>query len=463
MDVRAQGVWGIALVLVAGLAAVDLLVVYDLGLVPGVVLPVGAAGAVVVWRAPIVGVCAGVLTVPLEAYGLSLGGFAGLSVPELCFIGTAAVGAAHLTLERSWRPLDRPHAAFAGLLLVVALGYVVADDPGTLTKIFLAWSAFLLVSMLVARAPRQDLERVLLSLGVSSGIVGLIAILNAGDQSLASGGAIVAGRAQGTFDQPNLLGFFLALTIPVAILMASRGSLTQRVTMLAAAGAGGAGLMLTLSRTSIVGTFFALLILLLWPPFRHLAAVGLAALAIFALFNAGALSKSGQVQRVGERLGTLTSQGISGDAGRKQLYTQTPAIILDHPLLGVGEGNFSIAAADAEILDPDGLPFDHAHDIPLTVAAETGLTGLAALVVFVVFLFGTARRALRRASAVWPLALASTAALSATIVTGLGDYPPRSNVIMATIMVHVGVLVACARLAPPPARPDSRAATPLPP
>ena len=444
----AQGTWIAALGAVCALAVLDIVVAYELGWIAAVVIPIAAIGAVGVWKAPTLGVCAGILAVPLEAVGLSLGGFAAISVAEACFVGTAAVVAAHFVIEGGWRPLHGVHTAFAALLLTIALGYAIAEDQGTLIKILLMWSAFLLVSMLVAQSGPKDLQRVLLSLGASAGVVGAVAVLGAGDQELVSGGAIATGRAQGTFDQPNLLGFFLALTIPVAVVMASRGPWLQKTAMLGAAGVASAGLALTLSRTSIVGTLLAFLVLLSSRPIRRLAVVGLAAMTIFALFNAGALLQSDQFQVVGKRLGTLSSQGIKGDEGRYELYTRTPEIILDNPFVGVGEGNFSVAAASYRILDPDGLPFDHAHNVPLTIAAETGLVGLAALTAFAALLFGAARQALRQRTApLWPLALASVAALCATTVTSIGDYPPRSNVIMATIMVHVGVIVACARSA----------------
>ena len=454
--VRANVIWLAFLSVFAALAAVDIVVVYEISTAAGVLLPIAAVGALAVWRAPIMGVCAGILAVPLEGFGLRLGDFAGLSIAEACFIGTAAATALRWVVAGGLRPVHGAHAAFALLLLMMVGGYAVAQDPRIVTKILLMWSAFLVVSMLVARASSKELQRVLLSLGISAGVVGAVAILGAGEQELVSGGAIAIGRAQGTFDQPNLLGFFLALTIPVAVLMASRGPWVRRTAMLVAGGVAFAGLMLTLSRTSIVGTFVALLVLLAWRPLRRAAAVGLASLAVFALFNNGTLQQAEQVQVVGQRLGALASQGIGGDPGRYTLYTQTPEVIIDHPVLGVGQGNFSIAAAKYGIRDPDGLPFDHAHNLPLTVAAETGLLGLAALILFAAFVIRASSRALSRRTAVWPMALASTAALSAITVISLGDYPLRANVIMATILIHVGVIIGCERLARSDAPSDLR-------
>lgn len=464
MTLRGQGLLAAAFAAALLAAAVDVWVAYTVGPVAAVALPVAAIAVVVILRDPLAGVCLGILAVPLEAFGFAAGSAAGFSPAELAIVATAGSAALRLTFDGVGRPLQRFHVAFAALLLVIALGFLVAPDQLLVTKILLMWTAFLVTSIFVASLDRGRLEVVMTCIALAGGIVGLMAILGTGEQQLHADGAVATGRAQASFAQPNVLGFFLALTIPVAVVMSARGSVLKAGVMLGCATAATVGLMLSLSRTSIVGTLLALAILLVWPPFRRAAAVGIAGLSLFALLSLDTLARSTQLQLVGERLGTLRDRGVAREDSRWEMWTSTPEIVTDHLLLGVGQGNYASASKNYGILDPDGLPFDHAHNVPLTIAAETGLLGLSAFAACVFFLVMAARRALSaRSDPAWPLALAIVAALAATVVTGLGDYPPRANVIMATIMIEAGALVACARLTGGPAPLRGPDPTPPPP
>ena len=460
MTLRAQGLLAAAFAAALAAAALDVWVAYAISPAAAVALPLAVAAGIVILRDPLVGVCLGVLAVPLEAFGFSAGA-AGFSPAELALIATAGSAALRIALDGVGRPLDPVHLTFASLVALVALGYLVAEDNLIVTKILAMWTAFLVVSIYVASLDRDRLEVVLTCIALAGGVVGLLAVGGTGDQSLQANGAIATGRAQASFEQPNLLGFFLALTIPVAIVMSARGSALKASVMLGCATAATIGLTLSLSRTSIIGTLLALAILLVWPPFRRVAAVGIAGLSLFALLNLDALERSTQLQLVGDRLGTLRDQGVARDDLRWEMWTKTPELVSDHFLLGVGQGNYAVASEGYGILDPDGLPFDHAHNVPLTIAAESGILGLTAFVAFLFFVALAARRALRnRDDPAWPLALALVAALAATVVTGLGDYPPRANVIMAVMMIEVGALVACARIIAPRRGPEP---TPDPP
>lgn len=456
VTLRAHGVLALALSAALLLAFASVQAAYALGPAAGAALPIALVAGALIVRDPLFGVCAGVLAVPLEAFGFSAGGGAGFSVAELCLIVTAGPAGLRIVLDRVGRPLDPAHRAFLLLCVVVGAGIAVAEDQFTVVKILLMWSAFATISIYVAGQDRRRVELVISSIAIAGGIVGFTALSGAGSMELQDGGAIVAGRAQASFDQPNLLGFFLALCIPLAVIETGRGPWWRRVGMGGAAAFAIAGLMLSLSRTSILGVALALAVLLAWPPFRRVAAVGLAALAVFSLVNFEAIAGSEQLTVVGERLGTLRERDGAVDEGRVSMYTTTPQIAADHPLLGVGEGNYGLAAVDYGIRDPDGLPYDHAHNILLTIAAEAGVAGFLLFVTFAVFVVAAGRRALgARDSAAWPLALAVVAALATLLVTGMGDYPPRSNPIMATILIQVGLLIALARAATTPDRPSA--------
>ena len=309
------------------------------------------------------------------------------------------------------------------------------------------WSAFVIAAVLVANSDEREVTRLMYCVAIAGGIAGFVAVAGGSNQSLVEGGLIATNRAQASFAQPNVLGFFLVLTTPAAVVLAVRGrGMTRALMALMAAGAVW-GLMLSLSRTSLIGTFLALGILLLWPDFRRWAAVGLAALALFALFNLQALEQSQQISVVTQRLATLGRTTTVESDPRLEMWKTTPKIIAANPLLGVGAGNYSVAAKRYALLDQNDMPFDHAHDVPLTIGAELGIPGLVVLAWFVVALGAMVLRAIEARGD--PVRGALLLALAATMVgvvpISLADYPPRTNAIAATFILEVGALAALLR------------------
>jgi O-antigen ligase len=434
-------------VLAAGLAGIlQVLVATRVGLLAAVALPVVAAVAVLVWSRPILGVQLALLAVPLEFFSLRLGGTAGLSPTEALMLLTAAV------LVVLWAAGGRPPAvpqplwAMAAITAAVAISAVVATDTVIVSKIVLMWSAFTIVGVQVAAASPQEIRRILACLAVGGGVAGAIAIAGGTDQTLVAGGVIATNRAQASFAQPNVLAFFLCLAIPVAVALSGHRPSRGRLVALVLAGLATWGLLLTLSRTALIGVFLALGILLLLPRFRRAALVGLAVVVVFSLFNLDAITQSEQVSVVGERLATLGRSGALQHDPRSEIYSTAVRMIGDHPVLGVGAGNFSIVSLRYGLRDQDGLPYDHAHDVVLTFAAELGLPGLLALAWLLLSLIGPFRRALRRRRERHGLLrLGVAASLVAITIPSLGDYPPRTNAIAATFVMLIASLVALDR------------------
>jgi O-antigen ligase len=438
-----------AIVACALAGAVDVLVMDRLGPAAGLGLPLGAAAAVAVWWRPILGVQMALLAVPLDFFAVRLGGESGLSLTEALLLLTAGVTLLHWAVLGERVPVPRTLVPLIALCVIVGLGYLAAEDKTVVAKILLMWSAFTVVGVLVARSSPRDVRAVLACLAVAGGLVGWMAVAGGTEQTLVAGGTIATGRAQASFSQPNTLGFFLTLAIPVAAVLAvqSRG-LARLAAGLLTVGAVW-GLALSLSRTSLVGTALALGVLLLLPAFRRVAFVALAGLAVFALFNMQALQESRQISVVTERLATIGRQTETQRDPRIDIYRTTPSIIAANPLLGVGAGNFSLAAKRYALLDPEDTPYDHAHDVPLTIGAELGIPALLVLAWFWAAIAGAVMRAIRRRGdpAVGALLLAIVAALVGIVVPSLGDYPPRTNAIAATFIVLVGALAALLRSA----------------
>jgi O-antigen ligase len=429
-------------------AALDTLVMNQLGVAAGLALPLAAVLAAVVLAKPVRGVQLALLAVPLEALSIDLGGVAGLSPVEILLLLTAC--AALLRWAAEGRVPAIPHAlkVIAAICVVVGLSLTVAVDQVAGTKVLLMWTAFTVVGVLVAESEEAELRRILFALAVAGGVVGAIAVLGVGNQSLVGGGSVATGRAQGGFSQPNVLGFFLAISIPVALVQTAQGPLWRRTLMGALVVFGVWGLMLSLSRTSLVGTALGLGLLLLWPPFRRVAVIALAALVLFSLFNAKALEQSNQISVLSGRLETLTRSNAVRDDPRWEIYRTATKIIGDHPLLGIGAGNWPTVSPEYGLVAPGGLPYQHAHNIVLTFGAELGIAGILLLLWLVVAVGRLAWAAIeaRGDPRLGPLGLGVAAAMAAVVVTNLGDYPPRTNVIAATFIIEVGVLAALARL-----------------
>jgi O-antigen ligase len=448
----------VAAVLACGAAgAVQILVAQRYGTLEAFALPAAAAVAVVIARKPIAGLQLALLAIPLEFASIAVGGQIAMRITELLLLATAGAALVHWALSEE-RP-DVPPAlmAIAGLCLVVALSYAVADDRLIVTKILAMWSAFTVVGVLAANAPTSELHRVLVCLAVGGGIAGFIAVGGGTDQELLRGGVAASNRAQGSFAQPNVLAFFLALAIPPAVVLASRGDSWLRAFMALMAVGAIWGLMLSLSRTGLVGTLLALCVLLLWPPFRRVAVIGLAALTLFTMFNFEAIERSHEVSVVSERLATLGRTSAVQRDPRRQIWSEAPRMVAERPLLGVGAGNFSTAGVTYGLVDNTGMPYLHAHNVALTFAVELGVAGLLLLLWLLWLVAGMALRATRQR---WdpetgPLGLSVAASMVAAAVTSLGDYPPGTNAIAATFIVLVGTLAGLQRRDDQPA-PSSR-------
>jgi len=431
---------------IVGLAAAQTILVYRAGplVAGGIFLGLGLV-LVICWR-PLVGVGAGVLAVPLELQDLQLGA-AGLTPAEAILLVTACAAGGHYLYRGRAVSMPPAFIGFAGLTLVAAMGALFADDSFVVAKIVLMWTSFLAVALLVADADGRQVERVLVCVAFTGGVVGLIAALTSGDQQLVEGGAIAIGRATASFAHPNVLASFLVLSIPIALVLVFRGSGLRRALMALAALAGSAGLALTLTRSGIVAAAISVVVLLWWAPFRRIALVLLLVFAVAAIFSPGDSRRSAQVSVVGQRLGTLGGEDVARNP-RIAIWSATERVIADNPVLGVGEGNFPGASSAQGLIDVGGVPYDHAHNVFLTIAAETGILGL---VFFLAFLGGTVQagvRALRaRTAEHYPLALAIVASLIGLLVVSLSEYPPRTNVLMATLLVEIGALVALARRA----------------
>jgi putative inorganic carbon (HCO3(-)) transporter len=179
-------------------------------------------------------------------------------------------------------------------------------------------------------------------------------------------------RINSVFYDPSIYGRFLVLAIVVSLVVVLQSTAVRVVAVAAAAIAVmWVGLLFSFSQSSfaalIAGTFAAAAFA--W----RRRAVGVVALAGAVLVTAG--FSTPQVRH------TLLGQSGAGlnnaTSGRFKLITNGIKIAIDHPVGGVGVGSFVRAYGKRLHLKGAEPKSAASHDTPVTVAAETGIPGLA--------------------------------------------------------------------------------------
>ncbi len=457
-----------ALALGAALAsALVVLVAYRTG--PFIPLALGmalCAGVLAITR-PMVSLCLAVAVVPLELFPLHVGipGVAGITPTEAMF-GLTGIGWAIRRILRGQAPftpspLGKP---FTLLLLAVVPGLLIAADNSAVIKTLVMWTLFLLVyQMVVAEATPESVRGLLVVLGLSGATVSVIAILASGGQpqELVGGGAVATNRAIGSFLDPNTLASFLAVAIPGSLVVSLQGPGLLRPVGVVTFALNFVGLALSLSRGGLLAALGAIVVLLAWPPVRRSAAVAGVTIALLAVFNAFPLGQVEQVDRVLGRIGSISSSPQSQANQRLKLWATTPQIVADHPLFGIGIRQYPVVAPRYGLIEASGVTFEHAHNIPLTIAAELGLLGLVLLAWWAVALVRTLMRACRRnVGANLGLAFAVAGAMVSLGLQGMVDDALGNNVIAAVTCVLAGCAVVMSRAAGPVFAPRSRPAAP---
>jgi putative inorganic carbon (hco3(-)) transporter len=441
-------------------AAFLTLVAYKFSPLIALALPIAVAAAALVFLKPMAGVYLAVLAMPLERLSIATGAAAQLTPAKglLVLVGVAVSvrwiyqgpDGLGLTRERPSSAATQVWAAFTGLLLVMALGVTFAPEPFAVAKLTVQFAAFAVVAIYVSRADAEQIERVFMCFAISGGILGAIAATTSGSQTLVNGGDAATGRAQGGFDHPALLAFYLVLAFPPAAVLAVKGTRAAlRPLWALCAALAAAGIVLSLTRSAMIALVAALLALLFLAPFRRWAAALLVVVLVFAVFNARAIERSSQLEVISSRLSTISKSTESTAANqRPYIWSKTPAMIFDHPFFGVGATQYRIYAPRYDIVDVGGAPFIHAHDVPLTIAAENGIVGLAFLVWFGIATFVVGIRAMvrGRGSPRYYLVVGAFAAILGFCVVGLPDNPWSNVTTVASMMIVLGTLLATARL-----------------
>ena len=215
--------------------------------------------------------------------------------------------------------------------------------------------------------------------GALSAAVGIVQVFapnwSEGDWIAAAG---QPGRASGNLRQPNHLSSLLLWSVIAVAWLAESGRLRRGVAV-ALAGLFVFGIVLSASRTGIVGVvmlaLWALLDARLSRPTRALL---LMAPVLYVVFWFGMAAWAHESHQVFGGEARMTAEGDISSS-RFAIWANTLSLIAQHPWLGVGFGEFNFAWSLTPFPHRPVAFFDHTHNLPLQFAVELGLP-LAALV-----------------------------------------------------------------------------------
>jgi len=370
-----------------------------------------------------------------------------------------------------WRVFGEPLVVAAACFLIascLSLAFALNVSAG-LTDVFRTLASFVVLGLGLLLLPLEPrwrqrlLETAVVATLVAVG-VGCWEIAPLCEGGLPSRRDLEMAFLDGMMSNVNLFAGYLLLLLPWCMCGAVELTGGWRAAALATAAAGLGLLIVLQSRAAWLALVVALAIggiMILWhrrqlqvsQRLQRAAAAGLLA-SLVAVAAGGVLAFTDTpIGRALHRLLITRPHQQEGpsDGGRTMVWGIAADMIADHPVTGVGAGNFTIRMH--EYLDPPGAaPRDfsnlssdnwiHPHNDFLEVAAEHGLPGLAAFAA----MFLLAALASRRVLAGEPsgpdarLALASLVALAGYLVFSCLDFPLDRVSHQAVLAVHLAVI-----------------------
>ena len=375
------------------------------GLPPELMVPAAAGLALLVGMliAPVVGLYALVFAIPFSpTWGIEGAEFSLSAFEPLALLLLLIWLARGVVRDEIQLPRGTLFAALFLLLCTLLVASVGATSLPLAIKETLKWVlltlAFLFTSVHV-RGDASGTRRLLAALflaGAAQALWGAVQfVAGLGPPTFAIGGFM---RAHGNFGQPNPFAGYLGTIFPLALAMAAIPQAGRfRGLALAAAACTGLGIALSLSRGAWLGLVVALAAMALaWSSrTRRLVPPVLVVLLLVGLLGVvGALPPA-----LATRITSVTNNFGIFDARQVAPTSENFAVVermahwqagwemfLDHPLRGVGPGNYPAVYQDYYISGwKEAL--GHAHNYYLNMAAEAGLPGLFALLLVLAVAF----------------------------------------------------------------------------
>jgi O-antigen ligase len=363
-------------IVMAALAAVQrpadvLIAVAALSAVTVVLLRADLAILLVVASAPIE------LAVTTTIGGLSLTKIAG----ALCFVSFAL----YALRSREEIHVDRSQVLVLVILAAALLSTLQARHLGSAlstTSRYASFAAFFIVVTQFARDHRL-LRRIAWVMTVSAACVAGFAL-----NAYLKGDVILATPIEDT--NPNDFAFILGTTLPFAFwLLRSRP--LARLVALAAIGVISAAILLSLSRGAMIGMAAGIVFLLFTDRRRTRIVLAAGAIAL----TAGLLVVRADPAKFEQAL--FRKEVVAGHnvTTRLEAWNAASKLAADHPLLGIGPGNFRSYYYEATGNPPGTEILAVVHDAYLDVAAELGFVAAFAFLLYLGLAFARLTGAIR--------------------------------------------------------------------
>jgi len=183
-------------------------------------------------------------------------------------------------------------------------------------------------------------------------------------------GLRITGAVGGFFGNPNDLATSLNMLLPLAIALALMSKGLKRVFYFACGAVLIGGVIVTFSR----GGFLGLLTVggvLLWKAGRHNRVTTV--MAFVLLFGVFVLAMPGGYAGRITSMFNIGEDPTGSSQARRDLLDRAVNVAIHHPIVGIGMGNFHIYSIREQV----------AHNAYLEIAAELGVAGLIAYLMFI--------------------------------------------------------------------------------
>lgn len=209
-------------------------------------------------------------------------------------------------------------------------------------------------------------------------------------------------RLGGTLGDPNFLAMVMVAALPLAAVegLEVRAGWGRRGLALGVLGLALGATLFTYSRAAALGVGLLLAVLVVWHPRRQWV-VGAALAGLLAATAIAPQSLWGRLQTLVESSLAAPGQQMTDSSFRSRRHEMYTGVLMffDHPLLGVGPGNYEVEyltySARAGLSGEDTVR--DPHSLYVQIAAETGVCGLAVFVWLLAAALGQLERARRRA------------------------------------------------------------------
>lgn len=348
-------------------------------------------------RYPVVGLLVPLLVAPAAFTPVpGTGGLRVIHVAVLVAMAGVALGAVTGRIRAKPPAVLIFPALFAAAFAMTTLTSHVPVDSLRATVGQLLGLGMAVSAGVVVRQSREYLPWLLRGWIVGSVLVIVPALPGALNATDLFAGALVEGRVQGVFSQPNDFGefSFYALVMSWALYAAAK-SRGDRIVSLIGGVAAAAGVAVSFSRGTWIGLVVMMLAACVFAP-RLLVPVAGAMAALAPIFVVSVITGTPPFAALSGRLTALFSgSNPNPEDDRGLIHEQAWRIFTDNPISGRGPATFPGAAYDPGA-DLIRRPYIHGHSVLLTVAAEMGLIGIVTLLALTIAMAVVFLRARRR-------------------------------------------------------------------